>query len=230
MGSRSAVHTTQFAIRAPQNGLFRPLLELAAEEMDRADRRRAEPVVRIAGVCGPTATGAGRGRIGAGVRLPRWAVEPGWAEERLREGSDRPLPAGRRGASPGRLLPATGGGRAGAALLLLAPAGGDRRLGSDQDRPLQPLPDPGRGAGDRRGRARRRGPVHGQRRQHRPGPADPLSLPELRRESGAAHRRRFAGAVGRLDAQGGGVGERVPQSGPSAAGTYRPSCCDCTSS
>jgi dihydrodipicolinate synthase/N-acetylneuraminate lyase len=53
-GLAVAVHTTQFAIRAPQNGLFRPLLELAAEEMDRADRRRAEPVVRIAGLCGPT--------------------------------------------------------------------------------------------------------------------------------------------------------------------------------
>jgi dihydrodipicolinate synthase/N-acetylneuraminate lyase len=53
-GLAVAVHTTQFAIRAPQNGLFRPLLELAAEEMDRADSRRAEPVVRIAGVCGPT--------------------------------------------------------------------------------------------------------------------------------------------------------------------------------
>ena len=53
-GLAVGVHTTQFAIRDPQNGLFRPLLELAAEEMDRADRRRAEPVVRIAGVCGPT--------------------------------------------------------------------------------------------------------------------------------------------------------------------------------
>ena len=54
-GLAVGVHTTQFAIRAPQNGLFRPLLELAAEELDRADGLRAEPVVRIAGVCGPTA-------------------------------------------------------------------------------------------------------------------------------------------------------------------------------
>jgi dihydrodipicolinate synthase/N-acetylneuraminate lyase len=45
------VHTTQFAIRDPQVGLFRPVLELAAEEMDRAGR----PLVRIGGVCGPTA-------------------------------------------------------------------------------------------------------------------------------------------------------------------------------
>jgi dihydrodipicolinate synthase/N-acetylneuraminate lyase len=45
------VHTTQFAIRNPQVGLFRPVLELAAEEMNRAGR----PLVRIAGICGPTA-------------------------------------------------------------------------------------------------------------------------------------------------------------------------------
>jgi dihydrodipicolinate synthase/N-acetylneuraminate lyase len=50
-GLAVGVHTTQFAIRDPQVGLFRPVLELAAEEMDRADR----PLVRIGGVCGPTA-------------------------------------------------------------------------------------------------------------------------------------------------------------------------------
>ncbi len=53
-GLAVAVHTTQFAIRSPEVGLFRPVLELAAEEMDRAagDRR---PLVRIGGVCGNTA-------------------------------------------------------------------------------------------------------------------------------------------------------------------------------
>jgi dihydrodipicolinate synthase/N-acetylneuraminate lyase len=50
-GLAVGVHTTQFAIRDPQVGLFRPVLELAAEEMNRAGR----PLVRIAGVCGPTA-------------------------------------------------------------------------------------------------------------------------------------------------------------------------------
>jgi len=49
-GLAVGVHTTQFAIRDPRVGLFRPVLELAAEEMDRAGR----PLVRIAGVCGPT--------------------------------------------------------------------------------------------------------------------------------------------------------------------------------
>jgi dihydrodipicolinate synthase/N-acetylneuraminate lyase len=54
-----AVHTTQFAIREPRVGLLRPVLELAAEEMDRANAGGClgpgpRPLVRIAGVCGPT--------------------------------------------------------------------------------------------------------------------------------------------------------------------------------
>lgn len=53
-GIAVGVHTTQFAIRDPQIGLFRPLLELACEEFDRADATRNEPLVRIAGICGDT--------------------------------------------------------------------------------------------------------------------------------------------------------------------------------
>jgi dihydrodipicolinate synthase/N-acetylneuraminate lyase len=50
-GLAVGVHTTQFAIRDPRIGLFEPVLSLVAEEMNRA----AHPVVRIGGVCGPTA-------------------------------------------------------------------------------------------------------------------------------------------------------------------------------
>ncbi len=53
-GLAVGVHTTQFEIRQPEVGLFRPVLELAREEMDRADATRAEPLVRVAGVCGLT--------------------------------------------------------------------------------------------------------------------------------------------------------------------------------
>jgi hypothetical protein len=53
-GLAVGVHTTQFAIRDPRVGLFEPVLTLAAEEMNRADSKRAEPLVRIAGVCGQT--------------------------------------------------------------------------------------------------------------------------------------------------------------------------------
>ncbi len=47
-GIAVGVHTTQFAIREPRFGLFRPVLELAMEEM------RQGTVAKIAGVCGPT--------------------------------------------------------------------------------------------------------------------------------------------------------------------------------
>jgi hypothetical protein len=53
-GLAVGVHTTQFAIREPQFGLFRPLLQLAAAEMDRAHQCGRELPIRIAGVCGPT--------------------------------------------------------------------------------------------------------------------------------------------------------------------------------
>jgi len=53
-GIAIAVHTTQFAIRDPKVGLFRPLLELGAEEMSRADASAHAPLVRIAGICGKT--------------------------------------------------------------------------------------------------------------------------------------------------------------------------------
>jgi len=54
-GLAVGVHTTQFAIRDRRIGLFEPVLKLAAEEMDRADRLRAEPLVRVGGICGETA-------------------------------------------------------------------------------------------------------------------------------------------------------------------------------
>jgi dihydrodipicolinate synthase/N-acetylneuraminate lyase len=54
-GIAVGVHTTQFAIRDRRVGLFEPVLQLAAEEMDRADRDRPSRLVRIGGVCGDTA-------------------------------------------------------------------------------------------------------------------------------------------------------------------------------
>ena len=53
-GLAVGVHTTQFAIREPRVGLFEPVLKLAAEEMDRADRVRPVPLLRIGGICGDT--------------------------------------------------------------------------------------------------------------------------------------------------------------------------------
>src|SRR4051794_20261252 len=56
-GIAVGVHTTQFAIR--DAGLFRPVLELAREEMQRAD------ALAIAGVCGPTAQAVREAQLAA---------------------------------------------------------------------------------------------------------------------------------------------------------------------
>ncbi|MFG0250469.1 MAG: dihydrodipicolinate synthase family protein [Phycisphaeraceae bacterium JB051] len=53
-GLAVGVHTTQFEIRQAKFGLFKPVLQLAAEEMDRADYQRQTPLVRIAGIVGQT--------------------------------------------------------------------------------------------------------------------------------------------------------------------------------
>ena len=54
-GIAVGVHTTQFAIRDPKVGLFEPVLYLAAEEMNRAEDQGRDPLVRVGGICGPTA-------------------------------------------------------------------------------------------------------------------------------------------------------------------------------
>lgn len=50
-GIAVAVHTTQFAIRSPENNLYSPLLQLAKEEFDRFTGKKP---IRIAGVIGKT--------------------------------------------------------------------------------------------------------------------------------------------------------------------------------
>lgn len=53
-GLAVGVHTSQFAIRDASHGLFRPVLRLVADEINRAERLIRAPIVRIAGVCGTT--------------------------------------------------------------------------------------------------------------------------------------------------------------------------------
>jgi len=62
-GLAIGVHTTQFAIRNPDIGLFEPVLQLAAEEMSRADSKRSVPLVRIGGICGDTRQALREARI-----------------------------------------------------------------------------------------------------------------------------------------------------------------------
>jgi hypothetical protein len=63
-GLAVGVHTTQFAIRDPGIGLFDPVLSLAREEMDRADRlHQQSPMIRIGGLCGPTGQALGEAAL-----------------------------------------------------------------------------------------------------------------------------------------------------------------------
>jgi dihydrodipicolinate synthase/N-acetylneuraminate lyase len=54
-GVAVGVHTTQFAIRNPEHGLYRPVLELAARTVAECDAATNRKTVRIAGICGRTA-------------------------------------------------------------------------------------------------------------------------------------------------------------------------------
>ena len=53
-GLAVGVHTTQFAIREPKQGLYAPVLELAADTARRSLEGAARPFVMVAGLCGET--------------------------------------------------------------------------------------------------------------------------------------------------------------------------------
>src|ERR1039457_6866613 len=53
-GIAVGVHTTQFAIRDPQVGLYAPVLRLAAGAVAEFERASGKRIVKVAGVCGVT--------------------------------------------------------------------------------------------------------------------------------------------------------------------------------
>jgi dihydrodipicolinate synthase/N-acetylneuraminate lyase len=53
-GLAVGVHSTQFAIREPQHGLFRPVLEFVSRVLDDQPARTGRPCAKIAGICGRT--------------------------------------------------------------------------------------------------------------------------------------------------------------------------------
>lgn len=53
-GLAVGVHSTQFEIREPQHGLFKPVLELASRTIDEELTKAARPFIKIAGLCGRT--------------------------------------------------------------------------------------------------------------------------------------------------------------------------------
>ncbi|MCA9064446.1 MAG: dihydrodipicolinate synthase family protein [Planctomycetaceae bacterium] len=64
-GLAVGVHSTQFAIRDPQHGLFEPLLRRVANWMDESLPPES-PFVRIAGLCGATKQAVTEARLAAG--------------------------------------------------------------------------------------------------------------------------------------------------------------------
>ena len=62
-GLAVGVHTTQFQIRDEKIGLFRPVLEMAAEEIDKFVSRTGKPIVKIAGLVGRTQEALQQARV-----------------------------------------------------------------------------------------------------------------------------------------------------------------------
>src|ERR1044071_2090876 len=82
-GVAVGVHTTQFAIRDPQFGLYQPVLELASQTVDAASIEGGPQVVKVAGICGETKqaireaeTAVSLGYHAGLLSLAAWKLEP----------------------------------------------------------------------------------------------------------------------------------------------------------
>lgn len=62
-GIAVGVHSTQFAIREPRYGLFKPVMELAAATIQPCDTAAGRRTVLVAGVCGKTGQALGEARF-----------------------------------------------------------------------------------------------------------------------------------------------------------------------
>ncbi len=86
-GIAIGVHTTQFQIRDPEIGLYRKVLELAIEEIDKADLDR--PFIKVAGVSGDTEQAVNEAKICAELGYDIVLVSTNglgdWPEEALLE-------------------------------------------------------------------------------------------------------------------------------------------------
>lgn len=80
-GVAVAVHTTQFAIRKPEVGLFEPVLALAAEEFDAFERRTGQTLVRVAGVCGRAPQACAEAQTAKRLGFDAVLVSPGGLDD-----------------------------------------------------------------------------------------------------------------------------------------------------
>ena len=124
-GIAVGVHTTQFAIRDPQYYLYEKVLNLAAEEVERAHLDR--PFIRVAGVSGDTAQAVKEAetaaRLGYDIVLVSMNGMQDWTEEALLE----------RTREIGQVMPLFG--------FYLQPAVGGRRLSFDFWKAFADIPD-----------------------------------------------------------------------------------------
>jgi dihydrodipicolinate synthase/N-acetylneuraminate lyase len=67
-GVAVGVHTTQFEIRDPGIGLYRPVLELAAQTVDECERAGSQGAVTVAGICGKTRQAVAEAKTAAELR------------------------------------------------------------------------------------------------------------------------------------------------------------------
>lgn len=81
-GLAVGVHSTQFEIRLPQHGLFRPVLELAARTLAEEPKRATRPVVMIAGICGLTKQAVAEAELARGLGYDAGLLSLGaWREQ-----------------------------------------------------------------------------------------------------------------------------------------------------
>jgi dihydrodipicolinate synthase/N-acetylneuraminate lyase len=114
-GIAVGVHTTQFAIRRPEHGLYRPVLELAAETARARRSTSAAPIALVAGAIGDTAQAVAEAEVAASLGYDLVLLSLG----ALRDASDEALVAHCRAVAD--VLPLFG--------FYLQPAVGGRVLG-----------------------------------------------------------------------------------------------------
>lgn len=76
-GIAIAVHTTQFEIRDPKVNLFKTVLEIASEEIDKYEAKTGKTIVKVSGVCGPTEQTAAEAEIAKSLGFDAVLLSPG---------------------------------------------------------------------------------------------------------------------------------------------------------
>ena len=76
-GIATAVHSTQFAIRDPEIGLYEPVLKVVAEEIDAYEKATGRVIVKVAGVCGEAEQACREAAIAKGYGYDAVLLSPG---------------------------------------------------------------------------------------------------------------------------------------------------------